>query len=160
MSKKSIDKIQLFQNLKSEVDLQLQFAIDAANNTLEMATHEESKAENKYDTRGLEASYLARAQTERVVDLKALKFGIESIKIRNFTSSDPIAITALIQLNSKDKILWLLLLPQGGGQSVLHKSFQVKIITPDSPLGSQLVGKFLGDQVLIKNIEYDIVEIH
>ena len=36
----------------------------------EAATNEESKAENKYDTRGLEASYMAQAQSLRVSELK------------------------------------------------------------------------------------------
>ena len=34
----------------------------AALATHEEATHEDNKAESKYDTRGLEASYLAEAQ--------------------------------------------------------------------------------------------------
>src|SRR5690606_41710128 len=37
----------------------------AAQATREDATHEDNKAENKYDTRGLEASYLAEAQARQ-----------------------------------------------------------------------------------------------
>ena len=33
------------------------------------ATHEQSKAENKYDTRGLEASYLARGQSRQAAEI-------------------------------------------------------------------------------------------
>lgn len=44
-----------------------------------MATHEDTKAENKYDTHGLEASYLARAQSERVLDLKTLRIRTSSL---------------------------------------------------------------------------------
>ena len=36
------------------------------------ATSEQSKAEGKYDTRATEASYLARGQAERVVELREL----------------------------------------------------------------------------------------
>lgn len=154
-----MDKNLLFQNLKDEVELQLKHAVDAAQNTLDIATHEESKPENKYDTRGLEASYLARAQSERVHDLKLLRSGISSLKIRSFDADQRIAITALIELESNGKSLWVLLLPKGGGQSFRHEGLLIKVITPESPLGAQLVGKLVDDVIQIKNIEYLIVQI-
>ena len=154
-----MDKVLLFQNLKNEVDLQLKHAVDAVKITLDFATHEESKPENKYDTRGLEASYLARAQSERVLDLKDLRSVIENLKIRDFTASQPIAITALVQLESNNKNIWILLLPKGGGQSFLCDSISVKVITPESPLGAQLIGKTVDEIVHIKDIEYLIVKI-
>src|SRR5687768_16801821 len=95
-----MDKNRLFENLKNEIDLQLKHATEAAKNTLDAATHEENKPENKYDTRGLEASYLARAQTQRVLDLKELRNGIDGLRVRVFDSRQPIAITALVQLES------------------------------------------------------------
>ncbi len=51
-----MDKKLLFQSLKNEIDKQLHLAVDAVQVTLDVATHEENKPENKYDTRGLEAS--------------------------------------------------------------------------------------------------------
>jgi hypothetical protein len=154
-----MNKNLLFQKLKTEVDLQLKLAVEAAQNTLDVATHEESKPENKYDTRGLEASYLARAQSERVLDLKGLRNGLESLKIRDFDSDQRIALTALVNLESNGKNLWVLLLPKGGGQSFQHDGISVKVITPESPLGAQLVGKSVDDVIQIKNTEYLVVEI-
>lgn len=154
-----MNKNLLFQKLKVEVDLQLKLAVEAAQNTLDIATHEESKPENKYDTRGLEASYLARAQSERVLDLKGLRNGLESLKIRDFDSNQRIALTALINLESNGNHLWVLLLPKGGGQSFQHDGISIKVITPESPLGAQLLGKSVDDMVQIKNTEYLIVEV-
>lgn len=154
-----MNKVHLFQNLKSEIDLQLKHAVDSVKITLDFATHEESKPENKYDTRGLEATYLARAQSERVLDLKDLRSIIENLKVRNFTAEQPIAITALVQLESNGKQLWALLLPKGGGQSFLYNDISVKVITPESPLGTQLIGKVVDDIVNIKDIEYLILAI-
>ncbi len=101
-----MNKALLFQNLKKEIDLQLQQAVESAQQTIEAATHEENKPENKYDTRGLEASYLARAQSERVIDLKTLRNGIESLKVRNFNSAERVALTAVTILESDGKELW------------------------------------------------------
>lgn len=155
-----MDKKAVFKNLQQEIDKQLQLAVDAVQVTLDVATHEENKPENKYDTRGLEASYLARAQSERVLDLKDVKVLIDAIRVREFTSEDRIALSAIVRLEGKDKDLWVLLLPKGGGQSVQYKDLQIKVITLESPLGSQLVGKMVDDVIEIKNSEYTIVEIY
>lgn len=154
-----MNKKLLFQSLKNEIDKQLHLAVDAVQVTLDVATHEENKPENKYDTRGLEASYLARAQSERVLDLKAVKQVIESMKLREFKSNDPIALSALIQLEANGKKIWVLLLAKGGGQSFEFEGHSIKVITPESPLGNQLIGKSAGDSVEIKDIEYEILEI-
>lgn len=154
-----MDKQLVFQKLKEEINKQLQLAVDSVQVTLDVATHEENKPENKYDTRGLEASYLARAQSERVLDLKSVKVLIDGVKVRMFAPQDRIAITALIQLETSDKNLWILLLPKGGGQSVSFESTTVKIITPESPLGAQLVGKIAGDSIEFKNTEYLISQV-
>lgn len=154
-----INKTELFKKLKIEIDRQLQLAVETVQVTLDVATHEENKPENKYDTRGLEASYLARAQSERVLDLKDVKIVIDSLKLRDFSQGQPIAISALIQLETKGKTLWVLLLPKGGGQSLEHDGLSIKIITPESPMGAQLVGKSVDDTIHIKDFEYDIIQV-
>lgn len=154
-----MNKIELFKKLKSEIDKQLQLAIDSVQVTLDVATHEENKPENKYDTRGLEASYLARAQSERVLDLKAVKIAIDSMKLRDFSQGQPIAISALIQLETDAKNLWVLLLPKGGGQSLEYNGLAIKVITPESPMGAQLIGKTVDDSIEIKETQYSIVSV-
>ncbi len=159
MAKPAISKKQVFENLKKEVDLQLSLAVEAVQNSLSAATHEESKPENKYDTRGLEASYLARAQSERVLDLKELSQVTNAIKYREFAPEDPIAISALIEIENDGKNQWLLLLPKGGGQSVSVNNSLIKVITPESPLGAQLLGKSVGDCVSVRDLEYEILKV-
>src|ERR1700761_3410104 len=62
------------------------------------ATHESSKAENKYDTRGLEAAYLAGGQARQAREiLDALKL-YENLPLRTFAAGDPIDLTALVEL--------------------------------------------------------------
>ena len=48
------------------------------------ATHEQNKAENKYDTRGLEASYLARGQSQQAAELDAAIIEFEKLSAKNF----------------------------------------------------------------------------
>ena len=149
----------LIEALKNEIQKNLQLALTAAQNTYDIATHEDSKAENKYDTRGLEASYLAGAQAERVMDLKDTLNSISGTALKEFKTTDKIAIGALIHLISSEKNLWVILLNRGGGQNVKFENQQVQVITPESPLGRLLIGKELNDSFQLNGKEYEIIEL-
>jgi transcription elongation GreA/GreB family factor len=152
-------KALLFQALTAELTKNLELALTAAQATYDIATHEDNKAENKYDTRGLEASYLAGAQAERVRDLKETLGVISILKIKDFTKEDKIAQTALIKIEFNEKESWLLFLPKGGGHSFTFEGKSIKVITPESPLGELLVGKSVDDEVILNGKEYVILEI-
>ncbi len=154
-----MDKKLLFEKLKQEIKKNLQLALGAAQNTYDIATHEENKAENKYDTRGLEASYLAGAQAERVRDLRETLGVVASLPVKYFTAENKIALTALVHISSDEKNLWVLLLPKGGGQNFSFEDKRIQVITLESPLGKSLIGKGLEDEVQVKDKFYTIVEI-
>lgn len=141
----------------------LQSAYEAAQNTYEIATNEENKAENKYDTKGLEASYLAGAQAERAADIKTTLVSYESINIKNYTADNKIGLTALIEISDGKKNKLVLLMPKGGGQIIEFEQKQIQVITAESPLGKNLIGKELGDIIQIstgeKKINYEIISL-
>src|SRR5258705_13951800 len=64
------------------------------------ATHESSKAENKYDTRGPEAAYLAGGQARQAKEiLESIKvYG--SLHLKEFGATDPIELSALVELET------------------------------------------------------------
>lgn len=155
-----MNKKLLFQALTAELTKNLELALKAAQATYDIATHEDNKAENKYDTRGLEASYLAGAQAERVRDLKETLGVVASLKVKEFSDADKVAQSALIKIKFNEKENWLFLLPKGGGQNFTFENQVVKVITPDSPLGELLIGKSVEDSVLLNGKEYLILEIH
>src|ERR1700749_2549021 len=98
------------------------------------ATHESSKAENKYDTRGLEAAYLAGGQARQAREI------LESIKVygalsvREFGAHDPIDLTALVELETAGEIETYFIGPRSGGLEVDYKGAGIMVITPHSPL--------------------------
>ena len=55
------------------------------------ATHEQSKAENKYDTRGLETSYLAHRQARQMMEMEAAITALKNMDIRTFGPGAPLA---------------------------------------------------------------------
>src|SRR3981081_1893222 len=72
----------------------------AARTSHAEATHESSKAENKYDTRGLEAAYLAGGQARQAKELMDAIAIYESLAVRNFAPDEPIDLTALVELDA------------------------------------------------------------
>src|SRR4051812_37437151 len=62
------------------------------------ATHESSKAENKYDTRGLEAAYLAGGQARQAKEIQDAIAMYESLAVRPFSTGQPIDLTAVVDL--------------------------------------------------------------
>lgn len=158
-----IDKQALIDKLIAKLKEEHDRLAEAALHTYEAATHEESEAEDQYDTRGLEASYLAGAQAKRVAAIEQTLHSLRTLKFREFTGDDPIGETALVELEHDGKTNYCLLLPHGGGLSVDHNGQHVQVITPKSPLGEALVGRTAGDVAVIdvnnQTKEYEIISV-
>ena len=108
------------------------------------ATHESSKAESKYDTRGLEAAYLAGGQARQAREiLDSIKL-YQSLPLRDFTPGDPIDLTALVELDAGGTRSIYFIGPKNGGLELQYEGQEVVVITPQSPLGQNLVGKKAG----------------
>lgn len=142
-----MDKKALIKNLILQISNELEALKLAAQSTYNEATHEESRAENKYDTRGLEASYLAGAQAKRVDELSEALGILKTVHIREFERNDPIALTALVQIKQNEKRSFLLIMPKAGGQSLQFENQTIQVITPQSPLGALLIGKRVDDEI-------------
>lgn len=158
-----MNKKKLILFLTNKIAEELAAITQAAKNTYDVATNEDNKPENKYDTRSLEASYLAGAQAERVADMKEVLAIFENLPIKDFTEASKIMTTALVQVSHNDKLSFVLIMPKGGGQSVLFEHKPIQVITPESPLGKALIGRQLGDFVEVqakgKPIEYEIISV-
>lgn len=65
-----MNKQSVYQLILQQLQDDLQIILRAAQTAYETATHEENIAENKYDTLGLEAAYLAAGQSRRVEEIR------------------------------------------------------------------------------------------
>ena len=65
-----MDKWLLLDAIVGEITSALDNSLAAAEEARATATNKENAAENKYDTLGLEAAYLAHGQSERVLQLE------------------------------------------------------------------------------------------
>ncbi len=111
------------------------------------ATHEQSKPENKYDTRGLEASYLARGQSRQAAELEASIAAFASLEARAFGEGEPIDVGALVELEHRGERTFYFIGPRAGGTEVEHETREVLVITPQAPLGAQLQGRKQGERL-------------
>jgi hypothetical protein len=70
MTEIQFNKTLLLEQIVAVLEAAYESAVEAANQARDTATNGENVAENKYDTLGLEAAYLAHGQSQRAVDLK------------------------------------------------------------------------------------------
>ncbi|NBQ53974.1 MAG: hypothetical protein EBU49_10390, partial [Proteobacteria bacterium] len=98
-SDKQLKKSNLISQLLSAIDAECVVLNASVKAVVDAATNEESKAENQYDTRGLEASYLAGAQSERLAELHGIRLVLAAMPLREFTNLDAIATGAVIEMD-------------------------------------------------------------
>jgi hypothetical protein len=141
----SLNKRTVLKKIVARLTSELKVYVRAAQAAHAEATHEQSKAENKYDTRGLEASYLARGQSRQAAELKQSIDAFQNLDARPFGPLDPIDVGALVILAEGDERSVYFIGPRAGGTEILHGKTEILVLTPQSPLGRQLQGRRKGD---------------
>ncbi|MBV4537309.1 MULTISPECIES: GreA/GreB family elongation factor [Pseudomonas] len=123
----------------------------AAQTAYETATAEENIAENKYDTLGLEASYLATGQARRTAEIRQALLTYQQLIMRDYDPARGIQISNLVTLEDEQGHQRMLFLgPQGAGLKIGEGEQVVTVITPRSPLGQLLIGKRVDDEVSLQ----------
>ena len=141
-----MNKRAIIKKIAAKLAGELEVYFRAAQFARAEATHEQNKAEHKYDTRGLEASYLARGQSKQAAELEAAIAEFAKLDARPFAESQAIGLGALVELEHGGESSWYFLGPRAGGTEVIHDHKEILVITPQSPLGAQLLGRKPGDR--------------
>ena len=141
-----MNKRAIIQKITAKLVSELEVYFRAAQFSRAEATHESNKPENKYDTRGLEASYLARGQSKQAAELEAAIGEYQKLGVKKFAAGDAINIGALVELEHGGESSLYFVGPRAGGTEVIHDKKELLVITPQSPLVEQLIVKQAGDQ--------------
>lgn len=144
-----MNKRALIKKIVSRLREELEIYFRAARASRTEATHEQSKAENKYDTRGLEASYLARGQSRQAAEIQGAIAAFEKLDARTF-EAEPVDVGAFVELELDGEKAAYFIGPRAGGTEVIHDKREVLVITPESPLGQQLMGRKQGEVLKLK----------
>ena len=152
---------QVLERLAEDL-LQAEQAVRAAHET---ATHEENIAENKYDTLGLEAAYLATGQARRAEAIRQAMAHWRQFRPRPYDASKGIQLGALVCLvDSDDKQQQLFLGPDGGSMKLVSGAQFVQVISSEAPLGRAMLGKCEGDEVSIQvapiRQQFEVLRVH
>jgi len=158
------DKSAVIAAIDADLLHQIEAATARARAIAESAVHDEARSEDSHDTRAIEESYLARGQAQRVADMELDRATIRSLVPLDFSKGRPIAATALVALeDDSEQCLVVFLAPAAGGLSVEVEGTTVRVVSPQAPLGSAVVGKSFDDDVEVKagrtHREYSIVAV-
>ena len=141
-----IDKRAVLDALKQRLEEELQRAHKRAKDAAEGATHEENRAEGDKDMRATEASYVARGISERVAEMEEALVRLNALELLSFAAGARIAISALVELEHRERHLHYFLLPSAGGERVQTGGVEVQALSTQSPLGKVLLGLTEGDE--------------
>lgn len=147
-----MDKEKLLQQIISILEADLSILSNAAKTAHAAATHEECVPDNKYDTTGLEASYVAQGQANRAQEIRQSLDCYRKLELRAFNAETPIRLTALVTTEAEDGSGRKLFLgPEAGGLKLRLDDTEYIVITPESPLGRALLGKRCDDEIKINS---------
>ncbi|MEM8956036.1 MAG: transcription elongation factor GreAB [Verrucomicrobiota bacterium] len=116
----------------------------------EGATDEEARSESKYDTRGLESSYLAAGMAQQLEDLAEDVHVLGGYSLPRYESGDAIGLGALVEVGLGGEPTLFFLLPCGGGVEVEVAGRAVTVVTTSSPIGGQLMGRKAGERFAVR----------
>lgn len=131
----------LLLKLHSELEL----AKAALKSTKQLVNSDDMKSEGKYDTRGIEAGYLAGAQERRV---KELQMDLASLKNINIEPKHEIAPGSLVY--TKNKIYFVT--SSSGGHKLVVEGHKINIVSMHAPIISRLQDEE-DEQIVVLTIE-------
>lgn len=143
-----MNKIALREAILTQLRQELATQTKAAEMARDEAISEESRPENKWDTHSQEAAYLAEGQARLAGEIHASIEIYTTLSPPAFKENEALAVGALIELEAGNgKRAWYFLGPRAGGIEVAIDGKTVLVLTLQSPLGRQLLGKRVGDTV-------------
>jgi hypothetical protein len=145
-----VNKKKLVEKILAQLIAELELYYKAAKASHEEATHEQNRAENKYDTRGLEAAYLAGGQAKQAAETELTIKEFRKLAVKKFGPKDRIDLSALVELQSSAETNHYFIAPRGGGIEITSGKKEIFVITPQSPLGQQLMGRVAGEKLSFK----------
>lgn len=149
---------QLIENLNKELAL----VEAAAKSTKELVTADDLKSEGKYDTRAIEASYLASAQNKRVEEIRLDIQMLEEIELPEVPSKNlQLGSLGLIKCNNQERYYFLS--STSGGSMLMIDGHAILVISVFSPIGNEALGLSAGESFEVETPKetrtYEIVQV-
>jgi len=158
----NINKTNVLTLIVAQLEADIKVSKQAVKVARDTATHKDCLGSSKYETMGTEASYLAKGQGERLLELQRALAYFQQVSVKTVNVIQPLSLICLEDENSKFQTL--MLAADAGGLKVLHDEVFITVITPLSPLGRALLGKEEGDVIDLniagKNHSYEVLSVY
>ena len=158
-----IDKSEILTLIIEQLRADLATLEQAVAIARDTATHSDCLGSSKYETMGLEASYLAQGQGARLLEIERSLEYFKRLKLTE--SASVIGLSSLVVLDDEEgehQLLWLA--AEAGGLKIQYGNLTITVITPKSPLGRTLIGKAAGDDFEItiagKSRDYEVSAVY
>lgn len=163
MSGSRIDKTRIVEQLIAKLNNELIEVESAAKSTKDLATSADLKSEGKYDTRAIEASYLASAQNKRVEEIK---LDIQMLEDLNVQMEPAIKLQlgslALIRCNNQERFYFIS--STSGGSMLMIDEKPILVISVFSPIGDAALGLGPGESFEVETPkdtrQYKVLEVY
>ena len=142
-----MNKAEIIREILHSLREDFESRLRVSKTTRELGNNSESRAEGKYDTLSIEENYLADGLARQAESAAQAITLIEKTQLRAFANNDPIDLSALIEIQFAHATEWFFLAPVAGGTEVICAGTPVTVVTPESPLGKQLLGSHAGGKI-------------
>ncbi|MAZ48597.1 MAG: hypothetical protein CME65_08535 [Halobacteriovoraceae bacterium] len=156
-------KTKIKEHLLEKAKADLSAALEANESASDYKGSDDLKQEGKYDTRAIEAGYLAGAQAKRVEELKLEVQMIEELPVRDFESGEAAAVGALVKLLHNEIERLYFLSSTAGGSMLNIDGSPVLVISVFSPIGAGAVNLEAGESFELETPSgsriYEVLEV-
>ena len=146
-----MDKANFFDLLIDALRKEALHAIKASQDAADYATNDESRAESKWDTQGLEASYLAAGQAGQARQWAEAVEELKSDRESLLDTKTEVSLGALFTCDLGGSEETFFFSRVAGGQVIAVGNQEVTVITAQSPLAGRLRGLRAGDSFMLPN---------
>ncbi|MBY0413571.1 MAG: GreA/GreB family elongation factor [Bdellovibrionales bacterium] len=158
-----IDKKKILESLIEKLNNELVEVSGAAKSARDLATADDLKSEGKYDTRAIEASYLASAQNKRVEEIKLDIQMLEDLQTQIDKSTKlQLGSLGLISCNGQARLYFLS--STSGGSMIMIDGNPILVISVFSPIGDAALGLGPGESFEVETPKetrsYDVLEVY
>lgn len=152
-----MDKTKFLDQLIEALREEALHAMKASQDAADYATDEESRAESKWDTQGLEASYLAAGQASQAKQLSEAVDALQSNREILLGQKADVSLGALFtcDLGGYNEIFFFSNV--AGGRVIPMDEKEVTVITAQSLLAARLRGLKTGDSFFLPNGKSGII---
>lgn len=140
-----IDKKKIVQQLIEKLKTELIEVERAARSTRDLATAPDLKSEGKYDTRAIEAAYLASAQNKRVEEIKLDIQMLDDLEIQIETPSSKLQLGSLGLISCNGQERYYFISSTSGGSMMMIDENPILVISVFSPIGDAALGLSKGE---------------